>query len=104
MAEWLGRGLQNLVRRFESARDLKPHHNIRGGAFLCPQDLSLLKCRRGHKKGISGGCLIGACEAPTTGSLPARAMNQHHDLIQGLSLLKGYRRQKRTIIAQVVNY
>ncbi len=24
VAEWLGRGLQNLVRRFESAPDLKP--------------------------------------------------------------------------------
>ncbi len=25
VAEWLGRGLQNLVQRFESARDLKKH-------------------------------------------------------------------------------
>ena len=29
VAEWLGRGLQNLVQRFESARDLrKPQQNI----------------------------------------------------------------------------
>ena len=26
VAEWLGRGLQNLVQRFESARNLRIHH------------------------------------------------------------------------------
>jgi hypothetical protein len=33
VAEWLGRGLQNLARRFESARDLKtkkPFSNEKG--------------------------------------------------------------------------
>ncbi len=35
VAERLGRGLQNLVQRFESARDLneKPRNS---GVFLCP--------------------------------------------------------------------
>ena len=36
VAEWLGRGLQNLVQRFESARDLKVNHKPpqSGGFFV----------------------------------------------------------------------
>ena len=33
MAEWLGRGLQNLVQRFESASDLNAVRD--DGVFLC---------------------------------------------------------------------
>jgi hypothetical protein len=34
LAEWLGRGLQNLLRRFESARRLKNPHNFIVRVFL----------------------------------------------------------------------
>ena len=40
MAEWLGRGLQNLVQRFESASDLKsPFYTTvwRGFLFFTPK-------------------------------------------------------------------
>ncbi len=40
LAEWLGNGLQNRVRRFESARYLKKTHlNISDGSFYFQQSL-----------------------------------------------------------------
>ena len=45
MAEWLGRGLQNLVRRFESARDLQKQLAFLLAAFF--MELAQL----GKKKG-----------------------------------------------------
>ena len=45
MAEWLGRGLQNLVRRFESVRDLQKGLSLRDDPFFCgrsrPRSLAL---------------------------------------------------------------
>ena len=35
MAEWLGRGLQNLVQRFESASDLREKHYLGSAFFVC---------------------------------------------------------------------
>ncbi len=34
VAEWLGRGLQNLVQRFESARDLQKEERSLPGVFF----------------------------------------------------------------------
>lgn len=34
MAEWLGRGLQNLLRRFESAWNLKSLISLKSGFFV----------------------------------------------------------------------
>ena len=46
LAEWLGKGLQNLVRRFESARDLqkKSHSDLSGWLFsVISQQLSVIR-------------------------------------------------------------
>ena len=47
MAEWLGRGLQNLLRRFESARRLKNPRNYFSGVLLFSK---LTKVLTGFKK------------------------------------------------------
>ena len=44
VAEWLGKALQKLVQRFESARDLKNTPRcMRTGVFLCLKTLSVLE-------------------------------------------------------------
>ncbi len=44
MAEWLGKGLQNLVQRFESARDLKAQHLICVALFFIHEAKSIPLC------------------------------------------------------------
>ena len=56
MAEWLGRGLQNLVQRFESASDLKkPFYTAvwKGFSFFTPFFTPLLQHRDLFSKGFS---------------------------------------------------
>jgi hypothetical protein len=58
VAEWLGRGLQNLLQRFESARDLKgllPKKPPSGGFFVCGEgDASLLAIPEAANKNRAG--------------------------------------------------
>ena len=69
MAEWLGRGLQNLVQRFESASDLtNPFYTTvwRGFLFFTPKVSLLIKIAHKNmlvdkatiKEGISRMCLF----------------------------------------------
>ena len=56
MAEWLGRGLQNLVQRFESARDLRvknPKRDERLGFFVSANEPSSLEQSCRNKKSDS---------------------------------------------------
>lgn len=51
VAEWLGRGLQNLVQRFESARDLQyQKHPKQWDAFFIPPILKTFRLKKGNKK------------------------------------------------------
>ena len=56
MAEWLGRGLQNLVQRFESASDLKA--SLKRGAFFVA---AMEQCSIAEKQSV----FIGASPIPT---------------------------------------
>ena len=82
MAEWLGRGLQNLLQRFESARDLKGYHpqNRRKAVFLFGAEAgasSLADAAVANKKpggrSPAGLRMIPFVESPLTGSPEARS-------------------------------
>ncbi len=58
MAEWLGRGLQNLVQQFESARDLNRSRSFLSGIFILKPRKRIFasgnKIKRPHCAAVTG--------------------------------------------------
>ena len=77
MAEWLGRGLQNLVQRFESASDLREKHYLGSAFFVCARSVKCGAC------GVRGEPLplamadMSLVQAPLTQPLLTSATHLH---------------------------